>query len=357
MFEIFGAVGSQVPGIQEFDKPSGKNGSATFDFDEILRREQGEQDLHADREEAPGAEVSSRPPAEDRVAVERDDRLAAEVDDGDEVDAVAEVKEDAESGHVPLVALLEAAVVTEETDSEHESEMPGQRIDPAMISRATRGSEGQVESARSMSEAAVELAPELEEGSGELALQRPQPNPLELLDFNELMDPDLVIEKAPGQIVTRLSQLVATSAPQLEELAETIMPQITRGIATLVRNGTAEMRLQLQPADLGEIELRVRTTDAAVRAHVVVQHSELKHLVEAQLDKLRASLEEQGLAMEGFDVSVGREGRFARNEEGSDTRDNLPGGSEGEATSSLDVDRRSPLLVRGVGNGDLDLLA
>ena len=72
MFEIFGAVGSQAPGIQELEKPSGKNGSATFDFDEILRREQGEQDLHADREEAPGAEATSRPPSEERVAVERE---------------------------------------------------------------------------------------------------------------------------------------------------------------------------------------------------------------------------------------------------------------------------------------------
>ena len=101
----------------------------------------------------------------------------------------------------------------------------------------------------------------------------------------------------------------------------------------------------------------MRTTESAVRGHVVVQHSELKHLVEAQLDRLRASLEEQGLAMEGFDVSVGREGQFARSEEGSETRgDHLRGAGEASAESA-ELDRRSPLLVRGAGNGDLDLLA
>jgi hypothetical protein len=146
MFEILGAVAPRVPGIQEFEKSSGKNGSAAFDFDEILRREQGEQDLHADRETE--AETTHRPPAEDRVAVERNDHTAAKVDDGKQVDAVAEVKEDAESGYVPLMALLEAAAMTEETNTEYEGEEPGQGIDPALVLRAPKGGEPQVESAR-----------------------------------------------------------------------------------------------------------------------------------------------------------------------------------------------------------------
>ena len=253
MFEIFGAAASVGPGIQELEKPSGQNGTGTFDFDEILRREQEEQDLHAERDNAPEPKATNRIPQEDRAgaAVKRDEHSAADPGDGEQVDAVAEVTGDAESGHVPLVTLLEVAVAAEEADPENEGAQPGQKIDPALILSSPKGNERQVESVRSLTDAAMELASELEEGSGELALQRPQPNPLELLDFNEIMDPDLVIEKAPGQILTRLSQLVAASAPQLEELAETIMPQITRGIATLVRNGAAEMRLQLQPPGPG----------------------------------------------------------------------------------------------------------
>ena len=38
------------------------------------------------------------------------------------------------------------------------------------------------------------------------------------------------------------------------------------------------MRLQLQPADLGEIELRVRTAEAAVRGELVVSNPEVKQL-------------------------------------------------------------------------------
>ena len=358
MFEIFGAVASPPPGIREAGNPSGQTGPARFDFDEILRREQEEQDLHAERDNASDPEATKLASQENRAAaLEREERGAAESGDRGQTDSVAEVTEDSESGHVPLVALLQVAVETEDASPETEGELPRRRIDPALITNASRASERQGESTRLLADAAPESGSEPENGSGEPALLRPQPNPLELLDFNEMLDPELVIEKAPGQIVTRLSQLVAASAPQLEELAETIMPQITRGIATLVRNGAAEMRLQLQPPDLGEIELRVRTTESAVRGHVVVQHSELKHLVEAQLDKLRAALEEQGLAMEGFDVSVGREGRFARRDEDAETRGDLFGGIAGDATADGVPDRGSPLLVRGAGNGDLDLLA
>ena len=43
-------------------------------------------------------------------------------------------------------------------------------------------------------------------------------NPLELLNFGELMDPELVVEKTPAQLVTRISQAAAAAAaPQLQE--------------------------------------------------------------------------------------------------------------------------------------------
>ena len=65
MFETFG-VAAPPPGIQELEKFSGRNGSATFDFDEILRREQ-EQDLHAERDNVSEPEVTNRTPQEGRL--------------------------------------------------------------------------------------------------------------------------------------------------------------------------------------------------------------------------------------------------------------------------------------------------
>ena len=93
------------------------------------------------------------------------------------------------------------------------------------------------------------------------------------------MDPDLSIEKGVEQIATRITQAASGQAAVMEEMADTILPQVIRSVATLVRAGGAEMRLQLQPADLGEIELRVRTAEAAVRGELVVSNPEVKQLL------------------------------------------------------------------------------
>ena len=152
-------------------------------------------------------------------------------------------------------------------------------------------------------------------------------NPLELLSFNEMMDPDLVVEQSPEQILTRIQQAAASNnMPVLDEVADAIMPQVVRGLATLVRDGMAEMRLQLQPADLGEIEMRVRTMDGVVRGQMMVQHPEIKQLLESQIERLRDALQEQGLELQGFDVDVESDRQFNR-------FDQLPNRPRGAANS------------------------
>ena len=99
------------------------------------------------------------------------------------------------------------------------------------------------------------------------------------------------------------------------------MPQVIRSLATLVREGGAEMRLQLKPADLGEIELRVRTAEGIVRGEMMVQHPEVKQLLEHQVDRLKSALAAQGLELEGFDVNVDRDPQFAETEAGENRLD------------------------------------
>ncbi len=156
-------------------------------------------------------------------------------------------------------------------------------------------------------ESAAQLITPQEEGAGETEQS------FDLLSFSEMMDPELVVEKAPEQLIARLQQASgAASAPVIEEAAEVVLPQVIRGLATLVRNGAAEMRLQLQPADLGEIELRVRTSEGVVSGQMMVQHPEIKQLLESHMDRLRAALAEQGLELEGFDVGVERDAQFGQ---------------------------------------------
>ena len=184
-------------------------------------------------------------------------------------------------------------------------------------------------------------------------------SPLELLNFTELMDPDLVVEKSPEQIVSRIVQAAGAQLPVMEEMAETVLPQVIRGVASLVRAGGAEMRIQLQPADLGEIELRVRTTEAMVRGEMMVQNPEVKQLLEHNMDRLRSALAQEGLELQGFSVDVGDQSRFAR-----DGEDQQGSGSRREGAGDSN-ESAQPAVVGAVGvasprrpdNGDMDFTA
>ena len=182
-------------------------------------------------------------------------------------------------------------------------------------------------------------------------------SPLELLNFSELMDPDLMVEKAPDQLIARITQAANSAAsPLQEELAETVMPQVIRNLATLVREGGAEMRLQLKPADLGEIELRVRTAGGVVRGEMMVQHPEIKQLLEDQVGRLKSELAAQGLVLEGFDVNVNRDPRFGQGSDqagqGENRRDTGLAGGVG-STGDTNAGQEAPVAV-SIDNHEVD---
>lgn len=132
---------------------------------------------------------------------------------------------------------------------------------------------------------------------------------LKLLDMTEMLDPGLGLDAHPWISIARLGQEMngATVPVTGEAVSEVVMPQVIRGLVTLVRDGAAEMRMQLQPPDLGEIELRVRTSEGSVRSEMIVQQAELRELLYAGMGRLREALAQEGLDLAGFDVDVERD--------------------------------------------------
>jgi len=138
-------------------------------------------------------------------------------------------------------------------------------------------------------------------------------NSFELLNFSEMMDPALKVEPGAGNLLDRLQQVLESrdASTLFDRAAEVVRPQVVRGLVALARAGVAEMRLQLQPADLGDIQLRVRTTEGVVRGEMLVQHPEIKYLLEHQLERLRTALAHHGLELGGFDVGMAQDGSSA----------------------------------------------
>ena len=114
------------------------------------------------------------------------------------------------------------------------------------------------------------------------------------------------------------------------------------------------MRLQLQPADLGEIELRVRTAEAAVRGELVVSNPEVKQILEQNLGRLRDALAQQGLDLEGFSVDVGGQSTFAESREEFGHQISSDARAQGDEVAEV-VPASS--TVRMPDSGDVDFTA
>ena len=163
---------------------------------------------------------------------------------------------------------------------------------------------------------------------------------LDLLTTQELMAPDQIqVETEGGELFERLQQDLATGSTVLaDDVGEVVVPQVVRNMAALARNGVSEMRLQLLPGDLGEIELRVRAIEGVVRGEVMVQHPEVKQLLDSQMDRLRTALAQQGLQLEGFDVGVSDHGSEARGDGDTDSDRANSASGIGRSDSAEDVE-------------------
>lgn len=173
--------------------------------------------------------------------------------------------------------------------------------------------------------------------------------PANMLSFEEHLRPDLKAEVAPEPMLDQLQQ--AMNAALLDESAQLVMPQVVRGLTTLVSEGVSEMRLQLMPEDLGEIELRVRTSEGTVRGEMMVQNPEVKHLLDQHLDRLRDALQQQGLDLRGFAIGLSPDGRFAQPDR-SRHQGPSPNGTRPQAQDSSPEPAAPVLTPRGAKEVD-----
>lgn len=67
-----------------------------------------------------------------------------------------------------------------------------------------------------------------------------------------------------------------------------------------------EIRLRLDPPELGMVRIHIRATEGGITAHVVVHEEATRQLLESQLHQLQRRLEAAGVALGRFDIS--REG-------------------------------------------------
>ena len=84
-----------------------------------------------------------------------------------------------------------------------------------------------------------------------------------------------------------------------------VIEQMVNGLTVrTLAQGTSEIRLQLQPENLGQVTMRLTVTGNQVSANVVAQNADVRSALVANQQDLARSLQSAGLTLSGFSVDV-----------------------------------------------------
>lgn len=87
-------------------------------------------------------------------------------------------------------------------------------------------------------------------------------------------------------------------------LSGQVLSQVEQGMLSAMRDGTKRLELQLNPLDLGVVNVLLTTRNGEVSAHLRPERPETASLLVQQMEQLRLNLEQQGLKVDKVDVQT-----------------------------------------------------
>lgn len=87
-------------------------------------------------------------------------------------------------------------------------------------------------------------------------------------------------------------------------LSTYVVRQVSDQIAMMAKNNQSQLRLALQPPELGELTIKLSVREGVIKATLVAESSSAKHTLEAGLNDLKQQLAQQGLKLERMEVVV-----------------------------------------------------
>jgi len=157
--------------------------------------------------------------------------------------------------------------------------------------------------------------------------------------------------------VTRLETLLGTSleqSPLVEEAGRgrpspsvpvtvrQVVDQIVQKVELEMKGEYGEIRLQLKPEHLGELEIKIATNNGVVSAAFLAESKTVKGLIEAGLPHLKQQLMQQGLNIQDVSVEVGGGNSHGRQSYTGSADSNLSGAwyQGGAGTDTVGVTAR-----------------
>jgi len=131
-----------------------------------------------------------------------------------------------------------------------------------------------------------------------------------------------------------------------------VMSQLVEKAVLNLKNGQTSMRIRLKPEALGHLRMHITTENNQVMIKILTENPLVKEIIETNVNQLRAELQNQGLEIDKFDVSV---------DQGSNKNDgteNLPfrktaGKTDDDKTKEdITKDNKGITLLREVGESE-----
>ncbi len=96
----------------------------------------------------------------------------------------------------------------------------------------------------------------------------------------------------------------AQTTAHLSAYSTQVLNQVEKGVLSALSNGTRRLELQLNPVELGAVNVLLTTKNGEVSALLRPERPETASLLMQQLSDLRADLEQQGLKVDKVDVQT-----------------------------------------------------
>lgn len=107
-------------------------------------------------------------------------------------------------------------------------------------------------------------------------------------------------------------QVTMESAERLQQMQE-IVEQVVERIKVTLSADTTSMELQLNPENLGKVNVSVISKNGEMTATFTVENQLAKEALESQMTTLKDNLHEQGIKVDAIEVTVAQHG-FSQNE-------------------------------------------
>lgn len=157
-------------------------------------------------------------------------------------------------------------------------------------------------------------------------------------------------DQTMGSTIHRPPVPMAAGRTQMPPRANTVGNQIAIQIQKAVGDGLDQVRIQLKPANLGRVDVKLELApDGRVTAVISVEKPETLDLLQRDARGLQTALQDAGLRADSDSLSFGLKGHARQYDDGPDaTADNAEAGDAGKPDTAIAAPDRS-------GDGRIDI--